>query len=116
MPWWSLCEPQRGHVMKRFIAFSALGSLLAAPLAYGGPPRWAPPGHRGPPPPAYGHYYPPYSHHRHKGGGDSDEVAWAIGGLVLGAIVGTAVARAERREAVTSGPEPASTPLPPPQR
>jgi hypothetical protein len=102
--------------MKRFIVFSALGSLLAAPLASAGPPHWTPPGHRGPPPPAYGYYYPAYSYHRYKGGSDSDDAAWAIGGLVLGAIIGTAAARAESREVQATAPEPSSTPLPPPQK
>jgi len=101
--------------MKRLIVFSALGSLLAAPLAYAGPPH-GPPGHRGPPPPAYGYYYPSYQHHGHKKGGDSDDAAWAIGGLVLGAIIGTAAARAESRQAQATMAESSSTPLPPPQK
>jgi hypothetical protein len=100
--------------MKRFIVFSALGSLLAAPLAYAGPPHWTPPGHRRPPPPAYGYYYPAYHYHGHDRGGDSDDAAWAIGGLVLGAIIGTAAARAESREAPAT--ESSSAPLPPPQK
>ena len=102
--------------MKRLIVFTALGSLLAAPLAYAGPPHGIPPGHRRPPPPAYGYYYPAYYHHGHKKGGDSDDAAWAIGGLVLGAIIGTAAAKAEQRESREAGYEPSSAPLPPPQK
>jgi len=100
--------------MKRFIVFAALGSLLAAPLAYAGPPHWTPPGHRRPPPPTYGYYYPAYHYHGHGRDGDSDDAAWAIGGLVLGAIIGTAAARAESREALAK--ESSSAPLPPPQK
>jgi hypothetical protein len=103
--------------MKRLIVFSALGSLLAAPLAYAGPPHWTPPGHRYPPPPAYRYYYPNYYHHHgHKNGGDSDDAAWAIGGLVLGAVIGTAAARAEQREEQATAYAPSSAPLPPPQK
>ena len=83
--------------MKRLIAFAAIGSLLTAPLASADPPRGPPPGHRGPPghsAPHHGYYggyrYPPYYHHHHghKNGNDSDDAAWAIGGLVVGAIIG----------------------------
>lgn len=102
--------------MKRLIAFTALGSLLVAPMAYAGPHHGIPPGHRRPPPPAYGYYYPPYYHHGHKRGNDSDDAAWAIGGLVLGAIIGTAAAKAEQREDQESGYQSPSTPLPPPQK
>lgn len=103
--------------MKRLIVFSALGSLLAAPLAYAGPPHWTPPGHRYAPPPAYRYYYPNYYHHHgHRNGGDSDDAAWAIGGLVLGAVIGTAAARAEQREEQATVYAPSSAPLPPPQK
>ena len=102
--------------MKRLIVFTALGSFLAAPLAYAGPPHGTPPGHRRPPPPAYGYYYPGYHYYGHKKNKDSDDAAWAIGGLVLGAIIGTAAARAEQREAQGTGYESSSTPLPPPQK
>jgi hypothetical protein len=102
--------------MKGLIIFTALGSLLTAPLAYAGPPRWTPPGHRYAPPPAYGHYYPAHHHHGQGKGGDSDDAAWAIGGLVLGAIIGTAAAKAEQRQAQETVYAPSSTPLPPPQK
>jgi hypothetical protein len=102
--------------MKRLIVFTALGSFLAAPLAYAGPPHGTPPGHRRPPPPAYGYYYPAYYHHGHRNGGDSDDAAWAIGGLVLGAIIGTAAAQAGQRESQDAGYESSSAPLPPPQK
>jgi hypothetical protein len=110
--------------MKRLIVAAAIGSLLTAPLALAGPPHGPPPGHRGPPGHGahhYGYYgghrYSPYYHHHgHKNGNDSDEVAWAIGGLVLGAIIGTAAAKADQREVQQSVYESSSTPLPPPQK
>jgi hypothetical protein len=49
--------------------------------------------YRGYPPYYYGHSYPYYSGHRHHDGND-DDALWAIGGLVVGAIVGNAVAHA----------------------
>lgn len=65
-------------------------------------PGWAPPPHPGRPgdrpiyvyraypgyynAPAYGGYY-----HRHKHHGDNDDAWWALGGLVAGVIVGTAI-------------------------
>lgn len=106
--------------MKRLVVFTALGSLLTAPLAYADSPHGRAPGHRAPPP-AYGHYYPSYYHYGHKKNRDSDDAAWAIGGLVLGAIIGTAAAKAEQREAQQrEAPqtvyESSSTPLPPPQK
>jgi hypothetical protein len=115
--------------MKRLIAFAAIGSLLAAPLASADPPRGPPPGHRGPPgytAPHHGYYggfrypYAPvyYRHGSHggHGGNDSDDAAWAIGGLVLGAIIGTAAAKAEQRETQGTQYQWSSTPLPPPQK
>lgn len=106
--------------MKRLILVTALGSLLTAPLAHADPPHDRGRGYRGPPPPAYGHYYPSYNAYGHRKNRDNDDAAWAIGGLVLGAIIGTAAARAERREgaqpAYERSYEPSSTPLPPPQK
>lgn len=102
--------------MKRLIVFAALGSLLAAPLASADPRRGPPPPYRVPPP-AYGYHYPVYHHYGHGKGHDSDDAAWAIGGLVLGAIIGTAAARAEQqRTAQATAYEQTSTPLPPPQQ
>lgn len=109
--------------MKRLVVIAAVGSLLAAPLASADPPRGPPPGHRyaqsGPQHGYHGAYrYPSnYYKHGHKRGSDSDDAAWAIGGLVLGAIIGSAAAKAEQRRAAE--PEyapPATTPLPPPQQ
>lgn len=112
--------------MKRLIAFAAIGSLLASPLAGADPRHGPPPGHRGPPgySPAYHGYHggyrypnaPVYYRHGHGNGNDSDDAAWAIGGLVLGAIIGTAAAKAQQREAQEPGREWSSTPLPPPQK
>jgi hypothetical protein len=109
--------------MKRLIAFAAIGSLLAAPLAAADPRRGPPPGHRGHSAPHHGYYAgyrypysPVYYHHGHRNGNDSDDAAWAIGGLVLGAIIGTAAARAEQRESQATQYQWSSTPLPPPQK
>lgn len=108
--------------MKRFIALLAALSMLAPTLAaadgydrHG--KRWGPPGHTkhyygG----RYDRYYPArdyYRYDRHYRGhkhSDSDDAAWAIGGLVLGTIIGSAAAR-------RSGPAyQESQPLPPPQK
>ena len=110
--------------MKRLIVFAAIGSLLTAPLAYADPPRGPPPGHRGLPghgAPHYGYYggyrYPSYYHHHgHNSGNDSDDAAWAIGGLVLGAIIGTAAAKADEKEAQQTVYQSSAAPLPPPQK
>lgn len=53
----------------------------------------------------YGAQYPYYyghDNHHH----DNDDALWAIGGLVLGAIVGSAVERAAHPPATTSAPPP----------
>lgn len=109
--------------MKRIIAFLAAVSMLAPTLASAGDgydrhgKRWGPPGHSRS---YYGgrhdRYYPAsnyyrydryYRGHKHN---DSDDAAWAIGGLVLGTIIGSAAAR-------RSGPAyQDSQPLPPPQK
>lgn len=98
--------------MRRLMAIVAAGSLLAPAFAAAGdrydqpPPGWA----RGAHYPAYyrgaRHYYYPnrnyyyYYDHHHKGhGGDSDDAAWAIGGLVLGATLATVAA--SNRKVVT---------------
>jgi hypothetical protein len=109
------------------MALVAAGSLLAPTFAAAGEgydqhrPTW--PG--GPHYPAHyrgaGHYYYPkhgyyyrydHYHHYHNGhGGDSDDAAWAIGGLVLGATLAT-VAASNREAAVSQEPQP----MPPPQK
>ncbi|MCM2312289.1 MAG: hypothetical protein NDI84_12890 [Steroidobacteraceae bacterium] len=108
--------------MKRLIALATVGSLLAAPLA-AADPRHGPPGHRGHSAPYHGYYggyrypyTPVYYRHGHHNGNDSDDAAWAIGGLVLGAIIGTAAAKAEQREVQGTQSQWSSTPLPPPQK
>jgi hypothetical protein len=109
--------------MRRLIAIVAAGSLLAPTFAAAGDhydharPGWA----RGAHYPAYyrgaDYYYYPrrnyyYYDYHHKGhGSDSDDAAWAIGGLVLGATLATVAA--SNREAVVSRE---SQPLPPPQK
>ena len=100
--------------MKRLIALVAAGSILLPTLASAGDGHgrhhrgWGPPGH------SAGHYaYPPYyynGYHKHHSHGDSDEAAWAIGGLVLGALIGSAAAKREAEVAQ------ASAPMPPPQK
>jgi hypothetical protein len=45
------------------------------------------------PPYYYGHRYPYYYGHSHHDGND-DDALWAIGGLVVGAIIGNAVSHA----------------------
>lgn len=55
----------------------------------------------------YGHSYPYYYGHGHNHHeGNDDDALWAIGGLVVGAIIGNAVAHA-------STPPPATTSAPP---
>ncbi len=61
----------------------------------------------------YGRYYPYQSYGRYYGhhdDDDSDEALWAVGGLVLGTIIGSA---ATRNAAAASQ---VSAPLPPPQK
>ena len=109
--------------MKQLIVFAAVGSLLASPLAAAGDrhdrhgKRWGPPAHSAAYHGSRGYYrypaYPSSYHHYHHKGGDGDEAAWAIGGLVLGAIIGSAAARSEQRQVDAA---PASAPLPPPQK
>jgi hypothetical protein len=106
--------------MRRLMAFVAAGSLLAPTFAAAGdrydqhPPGWA----RGAHYPVYyrgaRHYHYPsrnyyyYYDHHHKGhGGDSDDAAWAIGGLVLGATLATVAASTREAEAAQE-----SQPLP----
>ena len=109
--------------MKQLIVFAAVGSLLVSPLAAAGDrydrhdKRWGPPAHSAAYHGSRGYYrypaYPPGYHHKHHKGSDNDDAAWAIGGLVLGAIIGSAAARSEQRRVEAA---PASTPLPPPQQ
>jgi len=54
------------------------------------------------PPYYYGHSYPYYYGHTHHDGND-DDALWAIGGLVVGAIIGNAVSHAST-PATTSAP------------
>ncbi len=61
--------------------------------------------YRGYAPYYYGRSYPYYYGHNHHDGND-DDALWAIGGLVVGAIIGNAVAHA-------STPAPATTSAPP---
>lgn len=108
--------------MKSLIALLAAGSLLLPTVASadGGHDRhgkhWGPPGHSAryyEGPRHYDHYYPYYRYYGYRGHGhddDSDEAAWAIGGLVLGTIIGSAAAR--RAADVQQD----SQPLPPPQK
>jgi hypothetical protein len=58
----------------------------------------------------YGNPYPYYNGHSHHDG--NDDAAWAIGGLVLGAILGSAVAQSQQPR-----PQPnATTVVQPPQK
>ncbi|HEX7373773.1 MAG TPA: hypothetical protein VF277_02290 [Steroidobacteraceae bacterium] len=54
--------------------------------------------------PAPYYYYGGGHHNNH--GGDHDDALWAIGGLIVGAVVGTAVAQSKQKAAtsVPSGP------------
>lgn len=110
--------------MKQLIVFAAVGSLMVSPLAAAGDrydrhdKRWGPPAHSAAYHGSRGNYrYPAYpsghQYYKNRKGGDDDEAAWAIGGLVLGAIIGSAAARSEQRRIESA---PASTPLPPPQK
>jgi hypothetical protein len=79
--------------MKKLIAILAAASLLVPTFAAadGGHNRH---GKRGGPP--HGYYYPyqPYGyHHGYHYDDDSDEALWAIGGLMLGTIIGSAATR-----------------------
>jgi hypothetical protein len=97
--------------MTRLLALVAAGSLLIPTFAFAGVGHgrhdrgWGPPGH-------YARYYdyPSYYHYGHHSHGDSDDAAWAIGGLVLGAIIGSTAARHDAEASQ------ASAPLPPPQK
>lgn len=108
--------------MKRFIALLAALSMLAPTLAAADgydrrDKRWGPPGqskhyYGG----RYDRYYPASNYYRYdryyRGNkhNDSDDAAWAIGGLVLGTIIGSAAAK--RSAPVYQE----SQPLPPPQK
>jgi len=110
--------------MKRLIVFAVIGSLLAPPLVmadgrHGS--RHHPGGRPVHSAPYYGYYYNGYPpgpyHYKHHDGNDSDEVAWAIGGLVLGAVIGSSAAKAQQAaEVEAAAVAPQSTPLPPPQK
>ncbi|MGB7741086.1 MAG: hypothetical protein WBM03_18400 [Steroidobacteraceae bacterium] len=65
--------------------------------------------YRGYPPYYYGHSYPYYYGHNHHDGND-DDALWAIGGLVVGAIIGNAVAHASTPPPATTSAPPASQP------
>lgn len=53
------------------------------------------------------YYYRNYHHNHHRRRSDNDDWAWAVGGLVLGAIIA---------DSANSNPPQNSQPLPPPQR
>jgi len=52
----------------------------------------------------YGNRYPYYYGHGHHDG--NDDALWAIGGLMVGAIIGSAVERASTRPPATTSPPP----------
>ena len=120
--------------MRAFLVLVACTSLLLPSFASAGsPPRWGP---GGPSHPgsgngnAYGHYLPAYryyyprpipvysasrpvsygsgGHHHHD---DSDDAWWAIGGLVVGAVIGNVWQRS-RTKTQPEPPPPASSPPP----
>jgi hypothetical protein len=105
------------------LVFVAAASLLVPTLATAGDrddharPGWARAAHYPAYYPGARYYYYPgrsyyyYDHHHHGHGSDSDDAAWAIGGLVLGATLATVAAA--NRETVESRE---SQPLPPPQK
>ena len=68
--------------------YTPTGRYYAAPVRYYAPP----PRYYGPAP---NYYYGGHNHHDH----DNDDALWAIGGLVLGAVIGHAV---EHSSATTS--------------
>lgn len=61
------------------------------------------------PPYYYGHSYPYYYGHNHHDSND-DDALWAIGGLVVGAIIGSAVEHANQQPPATTSAPPAGQP------
>ncbi len=78
------------------------GPVYRPPHAY---PRYYPPVRYYPARPYYGHAPAPYYHgggHHH--GSDNDDALWAIGGLIVGAVIGTAVQKQEQAKQNSSVP------------
>ena len=92
--------------MKRLIAgLVACAMLIATPAAFAGDRGW----HGG------GHGYNGYRYYRggHHHNNNDDEWAWALGGLVLGGIVGHSIGQARPQSAVIQPSPVYSEPYPP---
>ena len=93
--------------MKRLVAgLVASALLIATPAAFAGDRGW----HGG-----HGYHggYRYYGGHHHNNNNNDDDWAWALGGLVLGGIVGHGISQAHAQPAVIQSTPVYSQPYPP---